>query len=178
MKHIILCFLVVFCVNGFATDAKPTLKPLTLSNHLAAQNYGDIFFSGQPTEAQLKELRKQGFATVISLRSTSESEGYNEAQTAKSNGLDFVRIPISNPKEMTPEKVDEITKAVSGGKSKGRVLVHCASGGRVGLWAGAHFKKDHGYSEEQAMKVAKGIGMPSRFQQQWKTLMTSQKASK
>lgn len=178
MKNLILVMLLAVSVIASAEDKVVPIKPLTLTNQLKATSYKDIFFSGQPTEAQMKELRKQGFATVISLRDPSESSGYDQAAVAKANGLEFLRIPVKGAGGMTPAKVDEITQAVAKNRSKGRVLVHCASGGRVGLWAGAHFKKDHGYSEADAMKVAADIGMPERFNGSLKTLMKDSKSSK
>lgn len=178
MKNLIYALLLVIPVLSMAEEKVVPLKPLTLTNQLKATSYKDIFFSGQPTEEQMKELRKQGFATVISLRDSSENVGFDEAALANANGLNFVRVPVSGAKAMTPEKVDEITKAVVQHRSQGRVLVHCASGGRVGLWAGAHFKKDHGYSEADAMKVATEIGMPERFNSSLKTLMKDSKPSK
>ena len=178
MKTLIFIFLLTISAFAFAEDKVESLKPLTLTNQLKATAYRGIFFSGQPTEKQMRELRKQGFATVISLRDPSESSGYDEPAVAKANGLNFVRVPVSGAKAMTPEKVDQITRAVVQHRSQGRVLVHCASGGRVGLWAGAHFKKDHGYSDADAMKVAADIGMPKRFNGSLKTLMKESKSSK
>lgn len=178
MKKIILMLFLLLPVLALSKDKVEALKPLTLTNKLSAKAYKDIFFSGQPTEEQLKELKKQGFATVISLRGTSENAGYDEEKVAKSHSLKFFRIPIKSAKAMTPEKVNEITKTIVKNRPNGRVLVHCASGGRVGLWAGAHFKNDHGYSEADAMKVAQEIGMSKSYRKILQSLMKDTGAAK
>ena len=52
-----------------------------------------------------------------------------------------------------------MTTAVKKHRKKGKVLIHCASGNRVGVWLGGHFHKDHGFSKEESLALAKKLGL-------------------
>ena len=50
-------------------------------------------------------------------------------------------------------------KRVGKHRSKGKTLIHCGSGNRVAAWAAIHFFRDHGYSQESSLALAKKIGL-------------------
>ena len=58
--------------------------------------------------------------------------------------------------------MNRVTAEVVTQRKAGKILVHCSSGNRVALWVGAHFKKDHGYSADDARAIAKEMGLTKK----------------
>ena len=89
-----------------------------------------ITSAGQPDEAALEVFADSGYATVIDLRGEGEDRGFDEAAVVEELGLHYVTLPIASGGEITfdnARKLDELLQAYPG-----PVLVHCASGNRVG----------------------------------------------
>jgi protein tyrosine phosphatase (PTP) superfamily phosphohydrolase (DUF442 family) len=105
-----------------------------------------------------KALKQQGFEAVINLRGPSEHDESEEKKLVTSYGMTYKNIPFSSSSVLNDEFIDEVTNAVSEQQKKGKVLVHCSSGNRVGIWAGGHFYKDHSYSKVKSLRMAKKLG--------------------
>jgi uncharacterized protein (TIGR01244 family) len=88
---------------------------------------------GQPTTAQLSELKAQGITTVINLRTVGEA-GFDaaaeEAETKKL-GMKYFNIPVSNQTGPKDEQADEFLKLTDDAKNR-PVFIHCGSANRVG----------------------------------------------
>ncbi|XOV86726.1 MAG: beta-lactamase hydrolase domain-containing protein [Pseudomonadota bacterium] len=116
---------------------------------------GNIYVSGQPSEAGLAALRDKGVMTVVNLRTAEEmagktGPGFDEAETARALGMAYVSLPAggdANPySPVTLEKFAAIADAAEGG-----VLLHCKSATRAThLWV-AYLVKHKGLSMEQAL---------------------------
>ena len=87
--------------------------------------------TGQITPAQIQEVAKLGYKTVICMR--PDEEGFNQPAfaemqaAAKAAGIEAHYIPVV-PGAITPAQVSEL-KTVLNQKS-GPVLAYCASGNR------------------------------------------------
>ena len=128
-----------------------------------ATQYMDIYFAGQPTDENFAELKKAGFASVINLRQATEGS-YTEAkekEAVEKASLIYTHIPMSGSEELTDELISKITSAIMKNRKLGKTLVHCGSGNRAAYWAGGHFFKDHKFSKEESMSVAKSLGLTS-----------------
>lgn len=133
----------------------------TVGENLNAHRYADIYFSGQPSDEDLKNLKNQGFTHVINLRSPSE-KAYDEkaeAKTVKKNNMNYSLVTMDLSQPLTDEYIESVTAKVVAHRSEGKTLIHCSSGQRVALWTGGHFYKDHGYSEEQVLEMTEKMGL-------------------
>ncbi|MCD0246630.1 protein tyrosine phosphatase family protein [Xanthomonas melonis] len=117
----------------------------------------DVLTSGQPTPAQLRAAAADGVTTVIDLRAPDEPRGYDEARVAESLGLRYVRLPIRNADALTPEAVRALRRSLNQ-QSRGQVLLHCASGNRVGALVALLAARD-GASTDQALQLGRNAGM-------------------
>jgi len=86
---------------------------------------------GQPTPAQLGELKSQGITTIINLRTPAEHDAAAEEAEAKKLGMKYFNIPVSNQAGPKDEQADEFLKLTDDAKNR-PVFIHCGSANRVG----------------------------------------------
>jgi uncharacterized protein (TIGR01244 family) len=84
---------------------------------------------GAPTRAALEELKKAGLKTVVDLRMPTEGTEAEEA-VAKELGLQYVPVPFTAASFSAADVA--AVKKVLDDRDEAPVLVHCASGNRVG----------------------------------------------
>jgi uncharacterized protein (TIGR01244 family) len=113
----------------------------------------------QPTEAQLAELKQQGFKTIVNLRQPDEPEQPlapdAEGEKVRELGMHYVHIPVSE-KAMKPEQVDEFRKHLAALPAP--VYVHCRKGKRAGAFAMMHASVEAGASGDQTLQQAEQMG--------------------
>jgi len=85
---------------------------------------------GQPTADDLAAFASAGGALVVNLRNTTEDLGYDEASAAAALGLRYLSIPVAGAAGVTPDNARALAAAIAG--VQGGVMVHCATGNRVG----------------------------------------------
>jgi uncharacterized protein (TIGR01244 family) len=136
LKHISALLIMALAV-GVAAD-EPDLGPVTSLKvdlgkvvELGTVSPVDgITSAGQPNEAALEVFADAGYATVIDMRGEGEERGFDEVAVIEKLGLHYVTMPIESEDAISFEnarKLDELLKT-----HPGPVLVHCASGNRVG----------------------------------------------
>lgn len=91
-----------------------------------------VYSSGQPSPEELAYLGREGLRTIINLRPPSEAIDFDERATADRLGLRYVSIPIIGAVDLTLAIVSRFADALADARNAGPVLVHCASGNRVG----------------------------------------------
>ncbi len=113
---------------------------------------------GQPTAEDLKRLKAEGVETVIDLRGPQEARGFDEAREAEALGMAYIALPISGKDDISAEKAKALHTLLQ--DRKGGVLLHCASGNRVGalLALGAAAQ---GASREEALELGRQAGLKS-----------------
>ena len=105
----------------------------------AARVGDNLLITGQPTAAALRELKRQGYTTVINLRTPAEMAriGFDEPALVRELGMTYVYLPMRGDKEFpyTPASVTAFARALDqAGGSK--VLLHCTVAWRAShLWA-------------------------------------------
>jgi protein tyrosine phosphatase (PTP) superfamily phosphohydrolase (DUF442 family) len=114
---------------------------------------------GQPTAAQLADLKRDRVRTIISLREPSEYDARAEAEAAKELELGFVSIPVrtADPKD------DEVAVflRITSKTDIYPAFIHCGSGNRVGaFWMIRRVLVD-GWTLEKAEEEARRIGLRS-----------------
>lgn len=161
MKQILFSFLTIFILSSCATPSKILEEKVKIGDELEASKYSNLYFSAQPTMKDFENLKKQGFVAVINLREKTEYNEGEEKSKLKELDLVYENIPFSKKSKLTEDYINSVTQAVVKNRTQGKVLVHCSSGNRVGIWLGGHFYKDHNYTEEAAKAVATKLGLKS-----------------
>jgi len=117
---------------------------------------------GQPTLAQLSELKAQGITTVINLRTIGEN-GFDapaEEAEVKKLGMKYVHIPVSNQAGPKDEQADEFLKVTDDAKNR-PVFIHCGSANRVGAFFMIRRVLRDGLTFDAAKAEATKIGLRS-----------------
>jgi uncharacterized protein (TIGR01244 family) len=117
---------------------------------------------GQPTLAQLAELKAQGITTVINLRTAGEN-GFDapaEEAEVKKLGMKYVHIPVSNQAGPKDEQADEFLKVTDDAKNR-PVFIHCGSANRVGAFFMIRRVLRDGLAFDAAKTEATKIGLRS-----------------
>jgi uncharacterized protein (TIGR01244 family) len=115
-----------------------------------------ITSAGQPDKAALEVFAGSGYTTVIDMRSREEDRGFDEAEFVEALGMHYVEFPIASEDDVSfdsARKLDELLQS-----SPGPVLVHCASGNRVGALLALRASL-HGAGDEDALKLGRDGGL-------------------
>jgi len=135
------------------------LAPAPVGSLARAQALGDVYLAGQPSADDLALFAELGVKTVVNLRPESEPIGYDERAAAAELGLDYVNVPYNRPEQLD-DALFRKGREVLGGAER-PLLLHCASGNRVGaLWIPWRVL-DGGVELEAAVAEAKAIGLKS-----------------
>lgn len=145
IRHLALAALLTL---AFAAQAGDIMQPRT-----------GLHTAGQPSLEQIDALAKQGVRTVIDLRADGEDRGYDEAAELKARGLAYRRLPIAGAQDLTPANAAALKKLLA--ESGDGVLLHCASGNRVGALLALMAAQEEGATPQQALELGKRAGMKS-----------------
>lgn len=133
----------------------------------ACQLLPAVVTGGQPSAANLQAFKAAGGAVVLDLRDPMEPRPFDEPATAAALGLDYVSLPVG-PGSLTDETLDQVLDTLR--DAAGRpVLVHCASGNRVGGALIPYLMLEHGFEEEDAVAQAMRVGLRSAELMEWGT---------
>lgn len=91
-----------------------------------------VLSGGQPTRDQIAAAGAAGYKTVINLRPETEPGFEWEAAAVKAAGMAYVSIPVAGAAGLTKDNVIRIDAALKAAEANGPVLMHCASGNRIG----------------------------------------------
>ena len=137
----------------------PVLTTKPVGSLTRAKALGDVYLAGQPSATDLGLYAEQGLRTVVSLRGENESIGYDERARAAELGLAYENLPYSKPEQLDDAFFARARELL--GSAPRPLLVHCASGNRVGaLWIPWRVL-DGGIELEAAVAEARAIGLSS-----------------
>ena len=105
---------------------------------------------------QLKQAAREGYKSVLNLRSPQE-EGFmsDEQEKAEATGLEYVNIPVS-PNNMSEELADRVLQQIDSLSKP--LLTHCQSGLRSGAMSLMYLAIKEEISAEEAMNKGKAMG--------------------
>lgn len=112
---------------------------------------------GQPTPADLTALAEAGYRTVLDTRAPGEPRGFDEVDVVERAGMTYVNMPIGAT-PLTDGVFDEFRALMRDG-TRQPILVHCASGNRVGLMMIPYLVLDAGRSPQEAVELAVRMGL-------------------
>jgi uncharacterized protein (TIGR01244 family) len=156
-KALLLSLLVVLSPMVLAepTPENTPLSQLSLKNK--TQLNPATITGGQPTQADIAKLSSIGVTTVINLRGLGEFEQFDEQALAEENQLNYVAIPIASADDLTIENATKLADIMQ--KADGKVLIHCASGNRVGALLAIKAYSIDKLPIEESMALGKAAGM-------------------
>ncbi len=130
-----------------------------------------LLTGGQPSIEQLEAAARDGYHTVVNLRPPGEQNDWDEASKAAALGLRYITIPIAEVGDLTAESAGMLA-GIIGDPANKPIMVHCASGNRVGaLFALKAFHLD-GESAERALAIGREAGL-TRLEEAVKELLTA-----
>ena len=134
-----------------------------------------LIVGGQPTFAALGEAARYGYSTIIDLRGVDEDRGFDEATLVEELGMKYVPIPIAGESDFSESNANALEKALAAAEqSDGLVMIHCASGNRVGsLFALRAFFVD-GATVEEALSIGVEAGMRDGMKERTRSLLLRQ----
>lgn len=118
-----------------------------------------VLSGGQPTPEQIEAAADAGFRTVINLRIDAEKGFEWEAEAVESLEMKYVSIPVAGAKGLTRETVERLDGALAEAAATGPVLLHCASGNRIGAILALRAAWLHGADAEAALRLGLANGM-------------------
>lgn len=154
MRICLMAVILLLASAGTALAQEDTLGELP--RHVALE--GKVHSSGQPSAETIGKLRSAGIRTIIDLRPDKETPNLDEQAVAASAGLDYHALPVSGAADLTPENVSRFDQLLKQSRDDG-VLVHCASGNRVGALMALRARWVEGKSADDALAIGKQAGM-------------------
>lgn len=117
-----------------------------------------VVTSGQPDQESLRELANAGYVTVIDLRGADEDRGFDERGVVESAGMSYISLPISGASAISYANATQLDQIL--GDAQGPVLLHCASGNRVGALLSLRARMQ-GANPEDALALGIEAGLSS-----------------
>ena len=117
-----------------------------------------LFCGGQPTAQQLAEFAREGGGCVVNLRPQAEMGGFDEGATVRELGMQYVHIPVAGPEDLSRQAATTLADAMKRFDAD-HLMVHCASGQRVGALVALKAGWIDGLPVDQAMEVGRKAGL-------------------
>lgn len=155
MRTLLALILALGPALGLAAD--PTVLA-ELPRHIPLNER--LHVSGQPAAETIAKLPAAGISVVIDMRPDGETPSLDEKSAVESAGLTYHALPIASPADLTRENVVRFDQVLRESADKG-VLVHCASGNRVGAMMALRARWIEGKSADEAMAIGKAAGLTS-----------------
>lgn len=157
-KHIFIFIGVLFLANcGDGSELENNIRNFKALND-------NISTGGLVNTAAIPALKTNGFDIIIDARTAAEGI-FNEQKAVQDAGMSYFNIPLDGS-NIPDESVNMLAKVLAEHKDK-KILIHCASGNRVGgLWAA--YQINQGTEFNNAMQQGKNIGMGGHLEQ-WLT---------
>ena len=140
-----------------ASSSAPAHAPqsiVAMPFHHPAPN---LVTGGQPRPEDWLALRGRQVTTVINLRTDEEMGDRDEAAEVAAAGLTYEHLPIAGAEDINAANADELWQRIQA--APGRVMVHCASGNRVGALLAIAAVRHDNMSPQQALEIGKSAGL-------------------
>ena len=153
----VLLILAALLGAGVAAEEKPAAPPaVPLIN--ARTPLPGVLSGGQPTEEQIGLAARAGYRTVINLR-TDQERGFEwERHAVETSGMTYAQIPIDGASGLTRANAERLDHELERALESGPVLLHCASGNRVGALLALRAAWLEGVDPEKALQLGRDAG--------------------
>lgn len=114
---------------------------------------------GRPRPEHLQDAAEKGVRMVINLCPPSEAQDYDEAALVAQLGMHYVNIPVAGPADLTLKNAELLAAAMAEAGADYPVLLHCASGNRVGALLAVKAYCINQLSPAQALELGRRAGL-------------------
>jgi protein tyrosine phosphatase (PTP) superfamily phosphohydrolase (DUF442 family) len=116
-----------------------------------------VLTAGQPDSAGVTRIAAAGYRALLDLRTNAEARGFRESEAAKRAGLRYVKLAVG--RDQLPDGTLRRFRAFMNDPANHPVVVHCASGNRVGALLLPWLVLDRGMPLDQAVRLAEESGL-------------------
>lgn len=116
-----------------------------------------LYSSGQPAPTQWLALAAAGLRGVLNLRPATEQPGCDEASDVAAAGLAYAALPIADAACLGRETAAALDRALR--ELPSPLLVHCASGNRVGALVALREAWFNGADSVTALERGRAAGL-------------------
>ena len=125
-------------------------------------NWGNVrpglYSAGQPAANDWHDIHDLGVRTVINLRPDHEQPGADEAGLVERAGMNYRQLPVASGAAIDRECVAQFADLLAQYGNDG-LLVHCASGNRVGALFALQQHFHAGASVDDALAFGRRAGL-------------------
>jgi len=118
-----------------------------------------LYTGGVPDADALAAFSGLGVGTVIDLRGADERARSDTQATSESLGMRYDTLVIDGADDLTPENAERLRHLLD--EADGKVLLHCASGNRVGALLALMAYREEGLSRRWALALGRAAGLKS-----------------
>ena len=120
-----------------------------------------ITVADQPTEADLKFLKDEGYVGVVNLRNDGEPQQpmstAEEGEKVRALGMDYLHYGVGAA-PLAEQGVASVCDFLDK-HAQGKVLVHCRKGSRASALVLLHQAKTYGWGPEEALQNGNAMGL-------------------
>lgn len=139
---------------GCASSTPPADVPAVAN---AVTPMPGVVSAGRLTSGDIGRVRSAGIRQVIDLTPDAETPDFDEAAAVRAAGLAYSNLPLRGAADLTRENVLAFDALLRDAKRP--VLVHCASGNRVGAIAALRAAWVEGKPVDEAVAIGKAWGL-------------------
>lgn len=139
---------------GCATSAVSSGLPAVAN---AVSPTPGVVSAGRLAPADVARVRDAGIRRVIDLTLDAETPDFDEASAVRAAGLAYSNLPISGASDLTRDNVHAFDALIRDAQRP--VLVHCASGNRVGAMAALRAAWVEGMAVDEAIAIGRQWGL-------------------
>jgi uncharacterized protein (TIGR01244 family) len=152
-----LCVLALAACSPEPTLDNDIIGQADIVNLIAPEE--NIVSSGQPTQEQFQVLADAGVRHVINLRTPQEMD-FDEAALVESLGMEYHSIPVAVSAGITRDNAQQLYDLLENFAGE-PVVVHCASGQRVGALIALSAQQNQGMDADSALEEGRRWGLSS-----------------
>jgi uncharacterized protein (TIGR01244 family) len=118
----------------------------------------EVVCSGQPDAPGLESARAAGIRYVINLRPKAEEPSFDTEAAVRALGMSYLALPIAGATDFTQANIkafDALLQRIGAEP----VLIHCASGNRVGALMALRARWIEGKPVDEAMSIGTRSGL-------------------
>jgi uncharacterized protein (TIGR01244 family) len=157
-SHARVIGLVVLLLSCLGVYAEATKSAALIEIRNAKQPMPGVLTGGQPSREHFAEFAKAGYKTVINMRTLGEEGAWDETEAIVVLGMSFLHLPVEGADGLTRENTAILASVLDDPESY-PVLIHCASGNRVGAMLALKAAWLDGASVDEAMQFGLKAGM-------------------
>lgn len=135
-------------------QANPAIQTIPNLKHPA----DNVLTGGQPSPEALQALKEHGTDIVVNLRGVGENDAFNEESVTEKLDLAYYTIPIASAADLDRQNAKALDDILARHEDQ-QIVVHCASGNRVGALFALRAAWLHGKSIDDALEIGREHGL-------------------